>query len=232
MISGARDASGQHDLAKIEVTLHPGTKLEGMMTPRTGFGVAAIAGVLTFASAPVSALEEAKDEKDKIKACEVTLCSLVTKKAPNNGDFACALSKTWTRDKIKEGSASGRVSWGFGDARCSVDLKVPRAAIVAALQSPKGELQIPEHTVHCDVEQEKKDVKPVKLKLAPKLTFKDGKAVTALVNLKEVDGPGSIRGLAFTMAKLEDSLGIFHKSMLKAINKQLHEKCPAVAAGG
>ena len=62
--------------------------------------------------------------------------------------------------------------------------------------------------------------------------FKDGKAFKAWVNLKDVEGPTTMKGLAFSVAKLEDGLGIFHKSMIKAINSQLFEKCPKVAAGG
>ena len=177
------------------------------------------------------ALEEAKDEKDKLKACEVSLCQVVTKKGPPSGDFTCQLSKTWAKDKIKEGSASGKVSWVFGDARCSVDLKLERAAMVGALGAGETTLQFPEHTVNCEIEREK-ELTPVKLKLAPKIVFKDGRAVTAWVNLKDVDGPSTMKGLAFTVAKLEDGLGIFHKSLIKAINHQITEKCPKVAAGG
>ncbi len=179
---------------------------------------------------PVAALEEQKDEKDKLRACEVTLCALVTKKAPAEGDMACYLSKTWAKDKIKAGSASGHVSWGFGDARCSVELKLPRTAIIASLKNGDATLQFPEHVVNCDIEREK-EVTHVKLKLAPKVVFKDGKAVTAWVNLKEVDGPTTMKGLAFTAAKLEDRVGVFHKSLIGAINHQLYDKCPKVAAG-
>ncbi len=177
------------------------------------------------------ALEEGKDEKDKLKACEVNLCALVTKKAPADGDFACTLAKTWAKDKIKEGSASGKVSWTFGDARCTVDVKLPRSTVIEALKGSEATLQFPEHTVSCDIEREK-ELTPVKLKLAPKITFKNGKAVAAWVNLKEVDGPTTMKGIAFTVAKLEDGLGVFHKSLLKAINHQIVEKCPKVAAGG
>ena len=185
-----------------------------------------IAFILT---GPALALEEQKDEKEKLKACETTLCSLVNKKAPADGDMACQLSKTWTKDKIKEGSASGKISWGFGDARCSVDLKLPRAAVISALKDAESTFQFPEHVVACEIEREK-EVTPVKLKLAPKITFKKGQAVSAWVNLKEVEGPSTMKGLAFTVAKLEDGVGIFHKSLIKAINSQLHEKCPK--AGG
>lgn len=180
-------------------------------------------GLLT--SSPAAALEEQKDEKDKLKACEVRLCTLVNKKAPPDGDMACQLSKTWAKDKIKEGSASGKVSWGFGDARCAVDVKLPRASIIAALKDAESTFQFPEQIVTCEIEREK-EVTPVKLKLAPKIKFKNGHAVTAWVNLKEVDGPSTMKGLAFTVAKLEDGVGIFHKSLIRAINHQLHEKCP------
>jgi hypothetical protein len=35
-----------------------------------------------------------------------------------------------------------------------------------------------------------------------------------------------------SVAKLEDGIGIFHKPLIKAINRQIAEKCPKVAAGG
>ena len=176
---------------------------------------------------PAMALEEPKDEKDKLKACEATVCTLVNKKAPTDGDMTCQISKTWTKDKIKEGSASGKVSWSFGDARCTVELKLARAAVISALKDAEATLQFPEHTVACEIEREK-EVTPVKLKLAPKVKFKNGKAVTAWVNLKEVEGPSTMKGLAFTVAKLEDGVGIFHKSLINALNHQLHDKCPKI----
>ena len=65
-----------------------------------GNGVLA-AGVVSLAfTLPVLALEELKDEKDRLKACETQLCTVVTKKAPKSGPFACHLTKTWHRDKL------------------------------------------------------------------------------------------------------------------------------------
>lgn len=199
---------------------------------RTGFlcGIALYSLIGFGLVGPAAALEEHKDEKDKLKACEVTLCTLVTKKAPAGGDMACHLSKTWAKDKIKAGSASGHVSWGFGDARCTVELKLPRTAVIDSLKTGDATLQFPEHVVSCEIERER-EVTHVKLKLAPKVVFRDGKAITAWVNLKEVDGPTTMKGLAFTAAKLEDRLGVFHKSLIGAINHQLHDKCPKVASG-
>ena len=41
--------------------------------------MASIAAILAVAAGSAFALEEAKDEKDKLKACEASLCELVKK---------------------------------------------------------------------------------------------------------------------------------------------------------
>lgn len=190
----------------------------------------AMAALLTFAGT-AQALEEAKDEKDRLKACEASLCQLVKKKAPAGGDFACSLQKTWVKDKIAEGAAASNVSWTFGDARCKLEVKLPRGDAIAALGAGTQTLQFPEHVVQCEIEQDKV-VTPVTVKLAPKITFKDGIAETAWVNLKEVEGPTAIKGLVTAVAKIQDGVGIFHKAMIKAINEQIGKKCDKVLAGG
>lgn len=191
-----------------------------------------VAGLLVTArSSGAVALEVPKGEKEALKACERRLCDLVTKKEPASGDFTCGLSKTWAKADLKQGSASGKMSWGFGDARCSVDLKLARATIVSALNDQKATVEFPPHAVTCLIER---DDKPdtVRAVVAPKAQLEDGKVKRVWVNLKSVDGPSVIKGLAYTAAKLEDNIGIFRKPLVKAINKLLHETCPRVAAGG
>lgn len=177
------------------------------------------------------ALEEGKGEKAALKACEKSLCELVTKKAPANGDFSCALAKTWAKKDLKEGSASGKLSWGFGDARCTVDLKLARAVIISAVKEQKSTLRFPDHTVTCVIEREKGPTN-VTATLAPKAEFEGGRVKKVWVNLRSVKGPSVIKGLAFTAAKLEDSVGIFHRPLVKALNHMIHEKCPKIAKGG
>ncbi len=170
------------------------------------------------------ALDEAKDEKEKLKACEAALCEVVTKKSPTTGDFTCPLQKTWAKAKIQEGASGGAFSWGFGDARCSITLKLPHADIVKAVSEPEFTLQFPDQVVTCEIEQDK-TVTPVKLTLAPKVEFKGGEAKKAWINLKDVDGPTAMKALAFTAAKLEDTTGIFHGALIKAINGHVGPKC-------
>lgn len=169
------------------------------------------------------ALEPDPGEQKAIKACERRLCTMVLGRQPTGPDLACNVAKTWDRDTLKKGESSS-VSWGFGDARCSVDLKLSRADLIGALTAPKYTVIIPEHDVHCIVEQDGKP-RPVVAKLAPKLKFKNGQADKIWLNLGEVSGPTAVKATVNLAASLEDSLGIFHRSMLKSVNKFLHVKC-------
>jgi hypothetical protein len=190
---------------------------------------AAGAALLATAGA-AAAIEEGKGDKAALKACEKSLCQLVTRKGPPEGDLTCALAKTWRKAELKQGSATGRMSWGFGDARCKVDLKLARATIVTALKEPKSKLLFPEHTVDCVVEGDKK-VETIKAILAPKAQIEDGKVTKVWINLRKVEGPAMMKGLAIATAKVEDKVGIFHGALVKAINGLIHERCPQVVAG-
>lgn len=176
------------------------------------------------------ALEAKKDEKDKLKACERRMCDMIIKRAPASGDLSCALTKTWASKQIKDNAESSVATWNYGDARCSVDLRLPRSLIIEALAGPKVKLELPKHEVVCEVEGDK-DAAPVRIELAPKVEFKNGKAKQIWVNVKDVDGPATIKGLVLAVAKVEDTVGLFQKRMLKAVNKFISEKCPKVTAG-
>lgn len=180
--------------------------------------------VLTIAAAcPGFALDEPPDELPALKACEKRLCTMVLDKTPKGEDLACDVQKTWAKSTLEGGESKG-VSWGFGDARCKVDLKLERKDIVAALTKPKHTVRVPAHQVNCILEREG-EVKPLTVKLAPKLTFKDGKADKVWINLESIEGPDDVKSTIWTAAKLEDTLGLFHRPMIKSINKFLHRQC-------
>lgn len=194
-------------------------------------GAGAAVATLALALAGAHALEEGKGEKEALKACEKSLCEIVSKKGPDSGDLSCGLSKTWQKSELKEGSSAGKLTWGFGDARCTVDLKLARASIVSAVKDPKATLEFPEHTVTCIIEGEGEPTN-VTAKLAPKAEFEAGKVKKVWINLKEVNGPAVVKGLAMAAAKLEDNVGVFHGSLVKSLNHMIQEKCPRVVAGG
>ncbi len=182
-----------------------------------------VALVATGWLAPAIALDPTPDEEKAVKACERKLCTMVLGRAATGPDLKCDVTKTWDRDTLKKGDSTS-VSWGFGDARCSVDLTLSRADIIGALTAPKYTVQIPEHEVQCVVEQDGKP-KTVEVRLAPKLKFKNGKADKIWINLAGVEGPTAVTATVNMAASLEDTLGLFHRGMLKSVNKFLHTKC-------
>jgi hypothetical protein len=187
------------------------------------FGLSA--GILTVVAAASSgqALEEPPGEAEELKACEKRVCTMILEKNPKGDDLKCDVQKTWAKSTLEGGESKG-VSWGFGDARCKANIKLERADIVAALTLPKHTIRIPTQQVNCVIEREG-EVKPLTLKLAPKLTFKKGKADKVWINLESIEGPTDVKSTIWTAAKLEDTIGIFHRPMLKSIDKFVHKQC-------
>ncbi|WP_143149026.1 hypothetical protein [Hyphomicrobium sp. CS1BSMeth3] len=192
--------------------------------------LAGLIALIWSLAAPASAIEPRKDEKDRLKACEKSLCTLIVAKKPVKGDLQCPLSKAWSKKTMKEGSGS-KLRWGFGAAKCEVDLKVPRETIVGALSAAEIKVTLPPHTVDCEVEREN-SVDKAQITLAPIIELKDGKAKKIWVNVTDIKAPGVIKGVVWSAAQLEDSVGLFHRRMIKAVNKFIREECPKVVAGG
>jgi len=190
---------------------------------RLAAACAVLAAALLFAPG-AHALEEQRGEAAAIEACDKRLCTILMQKNAKGDDLRCKVTKTWARSTIKEAD-SHKLSWAFGDARCSVDINLNRAYLVAVLTGAGRKFFVPPHTVHCVVEQDGK-LEKVTATLSPKIHFKDGKAEKVWVNLKEVDGPPGIRATLLAAAQLADSLGLFHRQMIKAINRYIDRHCP------
>jgi hypothetical protein len=171
------------------------------------------------------ALEEDKGEKDKLEACEKSLCNILVKRDVAGADLQCALQKTWAGSKIKEGVEQKKLTWGFGDVRCAVDVAVKRQEMIDALTKPEYEFKFPIQTVRCDVEREK-EVMKVSVALSPRFQFKDGKATKAWLGIGTIEAPTVVKGAIWTAAQLEDTFGIVHGDLIREINKFVHDRCP------
>src|SRR5262245_42642415 len=62
--------------------------------------------------AGAQAFDEDKGEKDRLEACERSLCEILVKREAGGGDLQCALQKTWSGSKIKEGVEQKKLTWG------------------------------------------------------------------------------------------------------------------------
>jgi hypothetical protein len=171
------------------------------------------------------ALEEDKGERDKLEACEKDLCGILVKRDGAGSDLKCALQKTWAGSKIREGVEQKKLSWGFGDVRCAIDVVAKRQEMVDALTKPEYEFKLGTHTVRCDIEREQ-EVMKVTVALAPKFQFKAGKAVKAWLGIGTIEAPTVVKGAIWTAAQLQDTFGIVHGDLLREVNKFVHERCP------
>jgi len=197
------------------------------MARRTALrGTIAAAVLLGAVSDPVSALEPQSGEGVAILDCERRLCTMLQQRTAKGEDLTCDLSKTWARNVIKSADQP-TVTWGFGDARCSVSIHVSRAQIAEALAA-RGEdrkVWIPPHTATCLVEFDG-EVRTLTATLAPKLVVKDGRVEKIWVNLTEVDGPSAVKATLWTAARLADHVGLFQQPLIKSVNRFITTTCP------
>lgn len=194
---------------------------------RTSFA-AVFAGLasltLTTFGTPSSALEPIPTEEADLKACEKNLCTMILSKEAAGDNLSCAISKTWAKDKIEKGAGTKSLSWGFGDARCKLDLTAERGDIVSSLKEAEHKFEMKSHTVKCEIESEK-DVTTIDVTLAPKVTFKDGKAQKAELNITKVEAPAVIKAVITGADWIEKNVGLFHGEMIDEINDFVHKKC-------
>jgi hypothetical protein len=187
----------------------------------------AIAIAVLFSAAagasPVDALEEQAGETQALKSCEERLCTMLLRKEPVGDDLKCELTKTWAKSTIKSADTK-TLKWGFGDARCSVKLSISRTLVVEAMTREDFKLHVPQHTATCVVE-ENGQLKPMKATLAPKIVFKNGQAEKVWVNLIDIEGSTAIGDTLRAAAYLEDKLGLFHRPMIKSINRFIYKHC-------
>jgi hypothetical protein len=199
---------------------------------RSWIGAARLAAalVLPFAfSVGASALDEAKDEKAQLEACEKDLCTLLVKREAAGSNLQCNIQKTWASKKIKAGVEEKKLSWSLGDLRCGVKFDASRQDVVDALTKPAYELKLASHAVKCEVEREK-EVLNISVALSPRIQFKDGKAVKAWLGVGEIQAPTVVKGAIWSAAQLEDTFGVVHGDLIKEINRFVYERCPTHVA--
>jgi hypothetical protein len=192
-------------------------------------GVAMGLAVTTLLALPAQAeFKVPGDEADKLKACEATVCGLIVKKGPADGPLTCEVSKTWGHQFIEDGVKEKSFKWGLGDARCALKLEIGRDLLLKALSEPDYVLQMPPHTASCDAETGS-TVTSVKITLAPKITFKGGKATSATLGVGQIEAPAAVTAVIWSAAKIEDTIGLFQGQLLREINNFVEKRCLEVA---
>ena len=164
-------------------------------------------------------------EAAALEDCNRRACALLLEKKREGADLQCELTKTWPEATIRRADHPA-VRWRFGDARCSVNLILKRADVVAALSKPEYETTLGAHRVSCTIADGGQE-RTVAATVAPKVVFAQGKAQKIWVNLIGTEGNKVLADFLWLAVKLEDSTGVFHAAMITAINRYIYERCPS-----
>jgi hypothetical protein len=177
------------------------------------------------ASAPET--EEEKQEREVRKVCAVALCSTLHKHKPETGDVTCSVRKTWRKELLNKIMSKGKISWPWGFARCTGDLKFDRAMLIKAMKEPQFEAQFEKHDIRCELEGEKETYE-VKLEIHPKVTFKDGKAVKASLNWGKIEAPKLAKTALWSATAADNSFGVLQSTVVEDINDFIQTRCMEV----
>ena len=77
--------------------------------------------------------EDEKKERETRRHCAVALCSTLHNHKPDTGDVTCNVQKTWRKEILTKMLERGKVTWPWGNARCTTDLKFDRATLVKSM---------------------------------------------------------------------------------------------------
>jgi hypothetical protein len=168
--------------------------------------------------------EEEKQERATRRQCAVALCSTLHNHRPDTGDVTCSVQKTWRKEILVKILQRGKVTWPWGYARCTTDLKFDRATLVKGMTLPEFEAQFDKHDIRCELEGEKEKYE-VKLQIQPKVTFKQGKAVKAALNWGKIEAPKLAKTALWSATAADNSFGVLQTIVVEDINEFIQTKC-------
>jgi hypothetical protein len=168
---------------------------------------------------------EEKAEKDARKACKIKICDIIVTKNPVGGDVACDIVKTWREADIVK-MLGGKITWPWGKAVCQSRLEVKREPLANAMGVGEHEVVLPTQKVSCKLNQ-KNEGEPyvVEVAMAPKVKFKDGKAVEAMLNWGEATAPLFVYPLVYGGTALDNSSNVLGPEVVRMVNEFSTKKC-------
>jgi hypothetical protein len=160
------------------------------------------------------------------RACKVAVCAALRNRRPGK-DIACNLAKSWPKEQVESVISKAKVPWPWGGVKCSGAVSLKRETLIKAMSEPKYEAVIDRHTVACEVQRQKGKAE-IRLELAPKVTFQNGKAVVATLNWGKVDGSGLVKGVIWTAATADNALNVLEATVIEKVNEFVSAKCDEV----
>jgi len=172
---------------------------------------------------------EEKAEKAQRRVCKIQICSIFSSKDPAGADIDCAIVKTWREEDIASMLSGGKLSWPWGKARCTTQLKLKRSMLAAAASEEGTTAKLDKHTISCSLDLKSDgDTYDVKVDITPEVTFKGGKATEGRLNWGTVDAPMLAYSVIWPGAALDNSVNILQGPLVEMINELMGRKCGEV----
>ena len=173
---------------------------------------------------------EEKAEKEARKECKKTICDILATRDPNGSDVACDITKTWREEDITK-MLGGKITWPWGKAVCQSKLEIKRADLAKAMSEPEYEVALEPQKVSCTLAQKDRgEPYAVKITLAPKVKFKDGKAIEASINWGEASAPLLVYPLIYAGTGLDNQANVLGPQVVHMVNAFATRKCAEVKA--
>ena len=171
--------------------------------------------------------EEEKREREGRTACAIAICSTLHNHKPESGQVSCAVTKTWRKEVLDKFMSQAKLTWPWGYARCTTDLRLDRSVLVKAMTDPEVEVRLDSHDITCELEGENKKY-DIKLQISPKVTFKQGKAIKASLNWGKIVAPTLAKSALWSATAADNALGILQTTVVEDVNRFIETRCMEV----
>lgn len=164
-------------------------------------------------------------DEEKLRQCDRDICGAVTNPAAGGAPPRCYLAQTWYKEDIAKAVKKGRLSWPFGDARCTAKFEISRVLFAAPFKETAYTLKIPAQPVSCEIDNAGSRHE-LRAKMAPVIEFENGKAKSVSLGVTDIDGTAVVRNVVWAAWKFESTFGYFQADFVKGVNEYITEHCP------
>jgi len=168
-------------------------------------------------------------DEEKLRQCDRDICAIVTNPTASGAPPRCYLAQTWYKEDIAKAVKKGRLSWPFGDARCTAKFEISRALFAAPFKETTYTLKLPAQPVSCEVDNSGSRHE-VRAKMAPVIEFENGKAKSVSLGVTDIDGTAVVRNAVWAAWKFESTFGYFQADFVTGVNEYITEHCPKQTA--
>ena len=166
-------------------------------------------------------------EKASRKACKIEICDVIATREPIGENITCDIKKTWRADSITR-MLGDQFSWPWGKAVCQSKLNLSRADLAAAMLEANTTIKMDKFTVSCELHTGESTPYVVEMDLAPTVTFRRGKAISATVNWGDISAPLAIYPILYAGTGLDNRSNLLGSEVVTIVNEFTDKKCAAV----